>query len=250
MGSLYVNTLNELDKIFLRKKNLVFVILGVLITLGAALSFKFLQNRLGIFAVNAASFSILVLDVFTTLLLPLFIFSAAADLFAGEFGEKNIKITLTRPITRFKIFLSKNIALAIFIVINLVAVYLISVISGLFLKGGSDALAGASLGLLAYATAILPMVFLSIAAIFLSQFFNSSGAALTTSIFVYLVAKVLPFFSSTFSKISPFSYTDWHMMWIGSAVSSGRLLNVFLIILSCSMILFALGFYLFDRKDI
>lgn len=250
MSSLYANTLNELDRIFARKKNIVFIILSVLITIGAALSFKFLQDRLGIFAVNATSFSILVLNVFTALLLPLFIFSAAADLFSGEFGDKTIKMTLTRPITRFIIFLSKNISLAIFIVVNLAIIFVLSVISGLFLKSGAGALTGFSQSLLAYTTAVFPMVFLSIEAIFLAQFFNNSGAALTTCVFIYLAAKVLPFLSSVFSKISPFSYTDWYMMWIGSSVSAGRLFNVFTIILSYSLILFALGFYLFDRKDV
>jgi ABC-2 type transport system permease protein len=148
------------------------------------------------------------------------------------------------------VFLSKNISIGVFIIINLGLVFVISVISGFFLEGGTLSAAGLFQALLAYIAAVVPMLFLGIMAVFLAQFFKNSGAALTTSIFVYLAGKAVPFLSPTLAKIIPFSYTDWYMMWIGNAVSSSRLFNVFLIILSYSLILSALGFYLFDRKDI
>jgi len=250
MNSLYANSVNETQKIFQRKKTVVFLVITALIPAGAAALFSFFQSRFGIFAVNSASFPVLMLDLFSSALLPLFIFSAAADLFSGELGDKTLKLTLTRPITRFKVFLSKNISIGLFIIINLGLVFVISVISGFFLESGALDAAGFFQGLLAYITAVVPMLFLGVTAAFLAQFFKNSGAALTTCIFVYLAGKAIPFFSSKLTIISPFSYTDWYMMWIGSAVNAGRLLNVFLIILSYSLILFALGFYMFDKKDI
>lgn len=249
MSSLYSNLVNEVQKLLLRKKTVFFMVISVLIPAGAAALFSFFQRELGIFAVGSAGFPVLTLGVFASFLLPLFIFSAAADIFSGEQGEKTLKLTLTRPITRFKVFLSKNIALSFFIVINLALVFVASVISGLFLNGILGA-GGLLQALLAYIVTVIPMLFLSITAVFLAQFFKNSGAALATSFLVYLAGKAVPFISSTLVKINPFSYTDWYTMWVGSAVSTGRLLNIFLLILSYSLILSALGFYIFDRKDI
>lgn len=250
MSSLYSNSVNEVQKLFLRKKTVFFMIISVLVPAGAAGLLSFFQSGLGIFAVNSAGFPVLILGLFSSFLLPLFIFSAAADLFSGELGEKTLKLTLTRPITRFKVFLSKNISIGIFIIINLGLVFVASVISGLFLNVGNLAAGDLFQAVLAYITTVVPMLFLSITAVFLAQFFRNSGAALATSLLVYLAGKAVPFVSSTLAKINPFSYTDWYTMWVGSAVSAGRLFNSFLIILSSGLILFALGFYMFDKKDI
>lgn len=249
MNSLLANTLNEIQKIFLKKKTIAFLVVTSLIPIGAVASFVMFQNKLGIFAVNSTGFPVLMLELFTTLLLPLFIFSTAAEQFAGEVGEKTLKITLTRPITRLNVFASKILSTGIFIVINLGLIYLISTLAGLSLEGGK-VLTGVLQGLTAYLTAVVPMTFLCIEAAFVAQFFKSSSGALTTCVFVYLAAKIIPILSPVISKVNPFSYTDWYMMWLGSTVGVGRLLNTFLLILSYSLILFALGYYLFDKKDL
>ncbi len=250
MTGLYPNTVNEVQKIFLRKKYVVFLVITALIPIAAAFSFNLLQSKLAIFAVNSASFPILILGLFTGLVLPLYIFSAASDIFSGEIGEKTLKIVLTRPITRFNVFLSKNFSIGIFIIINLGVAFIISVAAGWFLEGAPDMAAGLLLNLLAYLTALIPMFFLGVTAVFVAQFFKSSGGALVTCIFVYVAAKIVPFLSSTLARVNPFGYTDWYMMWLGSSVTTGKLLNVFLLLLSYSIILFAVGFYLFDKRDL
>jgi ABC-2 type transport system permease protein len=249
MNSLYAGTLNEVQKIFMRKKATVFLVISALIPVGSVISFVFFQNKLGIFAVNSASFPVLILSIFSSLLLPLFIFSLVADLFSGELGDKTLKLTLTRPITRFKVFLSKNLAVGIFILIDMALIFIVSAVSGFFLDISSQAVTGFFQALLAYVTELVPMIFLSIMAGFLSQFFRNSGAALTTSIFVFWASKVIPFFSLTLARILPFAYTDWYTMWLGTSVGAGRLINVFFIFVSYSVILFAAGFYLFDKKE-
>lgn len=249
MSSLYANMINETQKILQKKKTIAFLVISGLIPIGAAASFVLFQNRLGIFAVGSAGFPILILGLFTTFLLPLFVFSAVADQFSGEIGEKTIKMTLTRPITRFQVFFSKILSMVIFIVINLGIIYIVATLSGLYLAGDARVSAGLLEGLTAYITAIVPMLFLVIEAAFLAQFFRSGGGALTTCIFIYLAAKIVPILSPAISKVNPFFYTDWYMMWLGSSVGAGRLLNTFLLLLSYCLILFAGGFYLFDRKD-
>lgn len=249
MGALNANTVNELQKILLHKKNIVFLVLFALIPVFAALSFKLFDSRLGIFAVSTSNFPILMLQLFTAFLLPLLIFSLAADIFSGEIGEKTLKIVLTRPVTRFQVFLSKTLALNAFVILNLAIVYLVSCAAGLSLKGSGSVWPGFLQALPAYLTAVVPMLFLGMTAILIAQFFESSGGAVAACIFVYLAAKAAPFLSSTLAKINPFAYTDWYLMWLGS-VHSGRIINSFFMLLGYSILFFSLGFYLFDKRSI
>ncbi len=253
MNSLNANIINELQKIFLKKRTVAYLVISIIIPVLAAVLFYFFRSRLGIFAVSAVSFPVMVLGWFTALLLPLFIFSTAADIFSGEVGEKTLKITLTRPISRFKVFASKNITIAAFTIIMLAVVFITSFISGLFLgglDGGGQLPAGLSQWLPAYTAAIYPMLFLGILAAFVAQFFRSSGSALITCVFAYLAAKAIPLIFPGTARINPFAYTDWHVMWLGSSVTAGMLMNIFLLLLSYNLIFFAAGYYLFEKKEL
>jgi ABC-2 type transport system permease protein len=94
------------------------------------------------------------------------------------------------------------------------------------------------------------MIFLTIAAAFVNQFFSNSGSALSILIIMYIGAKITPFLSQTLGKINPFSFTDWHIMWIGNHVIISKLFSVFSIFVGGCLILFAAGFYWFDRRDV
>ena len=250
MVNLFANILNESDKIFQRKKNLAFLMFSVVIVPGAGALFAFGEKELGIFAVTSSAFSILILSIFTSVLLPIFIFSISAELFSGEIGDKTIKATLTRPISRFKVYLSKIISIGLYIIITLCLVLLTSALTSSVLGRGlieSDAL---SQTVLAYFVAIVPMIFLIITAAFVNQFFSNSGAALSTLIIMYIGAKITPFLSPTLGKINPFSFTDWHIMWVGNQIVINKLFSVFSIFAGGCLILFAAGFLWFDRRDI
>lgn len=249
MSSLYANVVNELEKIFIKKKNLFFLVIAALIPIGVVLTFLLAQNTLGLFAITAGGFPIFILGIITNLFLPIMVFSVATEIFTGEIGDRTLKLTLLRPISRFTVFLSKTISLGIFIVVNLGVVLIVSVISSLFLKQ-TQAFSGLGEVLLAYITAFVPMLCLSIGAVFLAQFFKNTVGALTSCIFVYVAGKLVPFISPALSRIMPFSYTDWHLLWLGSTVGPGKLLNVFTMLLAYCLVAFSVGFYLFDQKDL
>lgn len=250
MDSLYANVLNETQKIYMRRKTVSFLILSVLIPAVGAAFFFVLQDRLGIFAVTTANFPLWVLGLFTNFLLPLFIFAWAAESFAGELGENTLKLTLTRPISRFKVFLSKTVSLGIFIAIDLAVVLCVALAAGLFLHGGAHRPADFLQAVAVYIVAIIPMLSLSILAVFLAQFFKSSSSALTACILVYVAGRAIPFISPAVGRLVPFSYLNWHILWLGNSVGAGRLLYVFMILLSYGIIFFAAGFYLFDKKEL
>ena len=250
MNSLQANIKNETEKIILHRRTKVFLIVSALIPIGAATTFSLLQNSLGIFGLTTASFSVMLLGLFTSILLPLFIFAVAADVFAGEVGDKTLKLTLTRPISRWHVFLSKNIAIAVYIGINLGVVLLVSVLAGLFLQGSGDFSKGLLQTFISYLAAMVPMLSIGIAAVFIAQFFKNASSALFTGVFIYLVGKALAFLYPATARLILFSYTNWHLLWLGSTVGAGRLINGLVVMIAYGILLLSIGFYLFDKTEV
>lgn len=252
MHSLYAGITNETEKIFLKKKTIFFLAVIFLLTAGTGILLAYFQNKTGIFAVTSANFPIMILGILTNLFLPLFIFSIVGDVFAGEIGEKTIKLSLTRPISRFRIFLAKTLAVGIFTTITLAVLFLITILAGLFLDQGANLLPSILQIATAYLVAVIPMLTLIIIAAFIAQFCKSSSSALTAGILIYLAVKLLPFIPFVNAKvlrIIPFTYTDWHTLWLGNSLVPGNLLTIFLLLVAYGIIFFTGGYYLFDKKD-
>ncbi|WCK56515.1 ABC transporter permease subunit [Aneurinibacillus sp. Ricciae_BoGa-3] len=248
MSSLSAGIKNETQKIFLRKKTMVFVLLTGAFPIGSAVLFSLLQEKSGISMFDNVNYPLFVLGAFVNVVLPLFIFMTASDVFAGEEGDKTIKLVLTRPISRLHVFVSKTSAVAILILIHLFVIFVTSFVSGLDLAG-SHGLFGVFESMKAYVVSAIPMISLAIAGVFLSQFFRSASAALTSCILAYIAIKVLPLILPSISKLLPFSYTDWYALWLGHTAGAGNIFQAFMFVLSYSILFFVGGFYLFDRKE-
>lgn len=249
MHSLTANVWNETIKITSKKKTIFFLAVTLLLPVIAGLLLSQFQSGIGIGAIASQDFPIIMLGLLTSIFLPLFVFMGAADVFSGEMGDRTMKNTLTRPITRFKVFASKQIALGVFIVLYLAVGLLASIISALFFQhfGGFGTIVT---WFLAYGTAFLPLLVLSIAAVCMAQFFSNASSALTVSILLYLAFKVAAFFIPQIATYSPTAYTDWHMLWIGSGMAVGKVSSIFMFLTACSILFFTAGFYLFDKKEI
>ncbi|CAM2914227.1 ABC transporter permease [Paenibacillus sediminis] len=249
MHSLYANVWNETLKITLKKKSLFFLAITLIIPIGVSLLLANFQSNIGIGAISSKDFPILMLNLFTAIFLPLFVFMSAADQFAGEFGDNTLKLVLTRPISRFKVFVSKQISLGIYIAAYLFVALIASMIAAFFLSGNISGTAILD-WLIAYGAAFLPLATLSIMVVLLAQFFTTSSGALTISILLYIAAKMSAFFFPQISKYYPTAYMDWHMLWLGSGTASGQLLSIFMFLLGCSILCFIAGYYLFDKKEL
>lgn len=73
----------------------------------------FIENDINPITPNAAKFSVAFVEQGISLFIPLLIVILAADLISGEFSTGTIKVLLTRAVPRWKILLSKFIALVI-----------------------------------------------------------------------------------------------------------------------------------------
>ncbi|MDB5056022.1 MAG: hypothetical protein JWM44_4072 [Bacilli bacterium] len=238
---------NELTKLFYKKKTIVFLSFCALLPIIVALLIGKLQGIIGISTTNEG-FSINVLDIFTLFILPLFIFVLASDLFPGEISSHNMKLTLLRPVSRLKVFLAKTVALGISIASVLLIIGVINAICGLIFT--DIQLVGGWFNIIkAYSAAILSMFAISIAAIFISQFFRRSSSALIFLIILYAAAKLLPVFFHSATYFSLAAYTDWHLLWLGHVVSAKARFTSFMFLLSSSVLLFSLGYYKFDKKE-
>lgn len=250
MHSLKATVMNEAVKIASRKKTVFFLVLTAVIPAAAALLASRFQNGFGVSAISAADLPILVLNIVTTFLVPLLIFMSAADMFAGEIGDKTVRIALIRPVARWKVFAAKQITLLFYIGIYLLEAFAASVIAACFLADRGGLLPELPHALAAYALAILPMMTLGIAAVFVSQWFKNGSGALAVCILLYAGAKLIAFVFPQLNLYSPTAYTDWHMLWIGGTVAAGKIFSIFVFLIACCIISFTAGYYVFDKKEL
>jgi ABC-2 type transport system permease protein len=238
---------NELIKLYYKKKTVVFLAFSALLPFIVALLIGKLQGIIGISTTNEG-FSINVLDIFTLFILPLFIFLLASDLFPGEISSHNMKLTLLRPVSRLKVFLAKTAAMGCCIAVLLLLVAIVNGICGIIFSD-IQLTGGWSNIIKAYAAAFLSMFAIGIAALFIVQFFGRSSSALIFLIILFAAAKLLPVFFHSASYFSLAAYTDWHLLWLGHVVSVKARLTSLLFLLSSSVMLFLLGYYVFDKKE-
>lgn len=244
--SLYASTHNEAAKLLGQTKTKLAVALTALVPVVAALLLGNWETGVGVSL--SRDLSQLMLSLFTTALLPLFLFMAAAESFSGEFADRTIKLVLLRPVSRAKAYASKVLALLLYATSLLALAWFVSLVAGLVLNAEA-ALAGLIDSLVAYATAFVAMAAVGSAASFVAQWLRSGVGALALCIVLYAGAKLLPLFFPGAAAWSFASYTDWHTLWIGGSADPGKLLPLFLLLLSSSMVSYIAGWFLFERKQ-
>ncbi|MFK7694386.1 ABC transporter permease subunit [Paenibacillus sp. HJGM_3] len=247
MQSFRAGFVNEVWLMVYRKKGAAFILVSALLPVLLALGLSRLQPYLGLMAISG-SFPVQMLSLYAAFWLPLFIISTTADLFPNEVASRTLKLAFLRPNTRLQVFLSKVAALGAGIAAQLAVLGIVTLLI--------QAIAGSSIPLsewvkigLAYAAAFLAMLALSALFVFVSQWFRSAGGFIVFAIFLYVAAKIAPFFVGSVSAFSPFSYTGWHVLWLSGTVSAGKLVTSGLFLLSCCGLFFSLGYYIFDRKE-
>lgn len=249
-NSLLITVLNESEKIFRRKRTVVFLASTILIPVGILMAVVLLQNKTGILAISSGQFPFLVLSLFANILLPLFIFTITADLFAGELQDKTLKLVLTQPITRSGVYLAKIMAVVVFNIVSLSILMIVSLSASVFLDGVQRLITELPQIMLSYAVTLIPMALVGVTGIFVAQFFKNGGSALTMSVFLFLGSKAASLVFPSISQLLPFSYNDWYLFWLNGTLGLTKLFYSFIVMFSYALIFFALGSYFFEKKDI
>ncbi|WP_407309550.1 ABC transporter permease subunit [Desulfosporosinus sp. SB140] len=247
MDSLRASIINELRKLFLKKKTTVFLSIMAIMSFLTAFFMSTIQSRLVFVAVSSISYPLLLLTIFTNVFLPLFVFMTTSDLFSGEIADKTLKLVLTMPISRFKIYISKIIAISVYVVLNFFIIFLISMLSARVLNINVTSISNEVFG---YLVDIIPALILVIFAAFITQFFKSGSTALISCIFIFIAVKALSLFNTIVSNNIFTTYLNWYSLWLSSGINLLRELNLLLLVLSYGIIFFTAGYYLFDKKEV
>jgi len=254
MQLLLAGTINEWVKLTSRKKTIFFLAMTALLPFLGLLAVQRLQSGLGIAGITGADYPLAYLSLLVQFLLPLHLFMMASDLYAGEAGDRTLRAVIVRPISRLKIYASKQLAIFAVLLAHLAIGAASSVAAAFILPATAGASAAGSLAAAAaaYAAAALPLFVLSAIAAIIAQLFRNASGALAVSVVLYGAAKLLALFFPAAAVYSPATYMDWHMLLIGGGMGAptGSAMTVFSFLLGCGIVLYTVGFYQFDRKEV
>lgn len=241
---------NEIEKLVKRKKAVVVVILSLLVIILGQLMVVGIRSGFGLRMTSSSEFPLLVLTVLANTVLPLFGGLVVIDMFTGEFSHNTMKLLLTRPVARFKLYSAKIAAAAFFVLANLLLVMVLSIITGLLFNNSPLTAAGFGKILLSYFITLLPVMVLVLLVTVLANLFRSGTGVFFISIFLYLVMKALGYIFSRYSSLFVTSMLDWYNLWIADSIPFMKVLRLFLIMLGGAVMAFTAGYYLFDRKEL
>lgn len=244
LKSVYIN---EIFKISKKKKITGALVFSAISVIVAAIVVYSLNGFAGIQVTGSSEFSIMVLTILNYSLFPLFTTFVCIDMFSGEFADNTIKFTLTGPASRLKVFLGKILAIATFIIGNLLLVMVFSIIASLFINGNISNIFRI---LIAYAMAFFPIFTFGLIVVFICNITKGTTSAFMLSIFVFLLFNGL---SIAFPQAKSFLFTsafDWYILILGSYINFSKIFRIFLILLGYSIMLSSAGYYLFEKKEI
>ncbi|OPZ90721.1 MAG: ABC-2 family transporter protein [Firmicutes bacterium ADurb.Bin419] len=241
---------NEIEKMYKKSKMTVILIISVaVIAIGKFASMGMSSFGVGVFNKSTA-FPMSVLLVLANTLLPLFTALIATDLFSGEFSHNTMKISMTRPISRFKLFSAKMGAITFFAFANLMSVMLLSIIVGLICNFSSITFTGIIRIVVSYLVTLIPIMVIALVVVFLSNIIKSSTAVFFLSVMLYIISYFMGTFFSQYSSIFITSMLGWHTHWIANEILFAKIIREFLIMLGYGIIFFTAGYYFFDKRDL
>jgi ABC-2 type transport system permease protein len=240
---------NELEKLYKKKKATVAILLSLAIIVVGQLVILGVRSGFGLRGAGSVEFPMLVLSVVVNTILPLFTALVAIDSFSGEFSQNIIRTTLTMPVSRFKIFTAKITAIAVFILVNLLLLLIFSVLAGVLFNVNSFTFGGFAGTVLSYLVTLIPMLVLALGTVLIANIFKSGTSVFFASILAFILLKVLGMVFSRYSSLFVTSLLDWYNLWLASSFPIGKILRQLLIMVGYAIMLFTAGFYLFDKKE-
>jgi ABC-2 type transport system permease protein len=224
-------------------------------------SFVFVGNLLNGYLISYAILNALVVHI------PFLITLVAGDLLAGEATAGTYRILVTRPVSRFKIVLSKFLAGLIYTNLLVLWLAVMSLGIGISVFGIGELIVIKNVNililarsdvfwrfLLAYGFAALSMtVVLSLAFLFSSLVENAIGPIVSTMaiiiVFVIISALDIEFFQS----IRPYLFTNYMQSWrsfFDDPIDVQDILKSAAVLIGHVIFFFGATVYIFNKKDI
>jgi ABC-2 type transport system permease protein len=249
MGVFQAAFLNELEKLYKKRKVLVAFIISVAVIAGGQLIILGVRSGFGLRGTGSLEFPVLVLSVVANTILPLFTALVVIDSFSGEFLHNSMRVTLTRPVSRFKVFTAKIASIGIFILVNLLILFILSSLTGFLFNNNSATFSSFTRTLLAYLASLFPLLVLALLIVLLANILKNGASVFFIAIILFLALKAGGVLFSQYSSIFITTHLDWYNLWLINALPWDKILRQFLIMAGYAIMLFTAGFYLFDKKD-
>lgn len=250
MESFKASLFNEIEKMYRKKKATLIVILSVGIIAFVQLISTAVRSGFGIIWNTSSVFPITVLSAFSSTILPLFTALVVIDAFTGEFSHNTMKIAVTKPVSRFKVYLSKLTATAFFVLINLLIVMILSTIAGVLFNADSMSFIGVLRIFLSYIVTLVPIMAFAVVIAFLANIFRSSAIVFFISIILFIASNVLAIVFSGSAGIFITSALDWYKLWIADFLPFGMIFSQLALMAGYILIFFTAGYYKFDKRDL
>lgn len=249
MAAFKVALINELEKLYKKKKALAAVIFSLAVIILGQLVIWGVRSGFGIRGAGGGDFPILVLSVVIKTVLPLFVALVAIDSFSGEFSHNIIRVTLTRPVSRFKIFSAKIVTAVIFILFNLLLIFFFSTLISLFFNYSSLTAMGLARSFLAYMVSLLPLLVLVLGVIFLAHLLKSGIAVFFAAILLFLASELLALILPQYAGLFVTSHLSWYKLWYAHTFPLAAVLRRLSLMLGYGIMFFIGSLYLFERKE-
>lgn len=241
--------INEIEKLYKKKKVLVAALVSLIFIILGQLSIIVLRSGFGVRGTSSIEFPLLVLSVVVNTIFPLFTALVTIDSFSGEFSQNTMKIAITRPITRLKFFTAKITAIMLFVFVNVLFVMIFSTITGFIFNSNSYTLQGIIRILVSYLVTLIPMMVFSLVIVLFTNILRSGISVFFVSILLFIIFKALSIVFSSYSGIFFTSMMDWYTLWIMDSISFMKIFRQFMMMCSYAILLFTGSYYLFDKKD-
>lgn len=240
---------NEWKKITARRKFWVFLIIEVLICLGAWGVNGMLSKISGgviTSAVILGNLPLSMLSFFVQIYIPLLVLMTACDLFAGEAHDGTLRASFMRPISRFKLYMSKAAA-----VFCMAAVYMgvLFILTSAMKLVGVGSLDGVGESIMAYILDMIPLIVLILFVAMLNQFSSSPSLTMVLCIILYVGLYIVGILLPQFSGLMFTGYSQWHNLWLGVVLPLRSMLAKIGLLLGYSLVFGCVGYYLFERKE-
>ncbi|WP_297421587.1 ABC transporter permease [Clostridium sp.] len=244
MNTIKVGVINESTKLFKRSKYRSFLIFIAVLIIVLGLISNYTQGYINI---SLSNLPLNILSILTTVLIPLIVFMAVADLFAAEQENGTIKAIITRPISRNEILISKMISILIYAISILVITFIVGSIMGIVF--GRTQIIDIPEIFTAYIASIFPIVPTIFLSILISQLSKSSTSSLMLSVLIYIIIMLIGVIFPSLSSVIFVSYMNWYKLFIGAKMPLKSILTIIGLFAGYSLLFFSGAYALFEKME-
>ena len=233
--------INELSRVFAKRKTIVFFAVNVLLIVLNSLVLRSSNPILTVLGRAGSLHGIFFMVVF-----PLYIFMETLGVFTGEMSSLIIRNVLIRPVARAKIYLAKVCAVCAFILVQILFVAVANLVFSVCT--GGDILYALK-NVAAFIITFIPMIAFVFTAAFIAQLVKNSLLGVVLCVFFLLAAYCAEIFVPMLSNFLFVRHINLYKMLLTGNVQFYAVFSALLIITAYVGVTFTAGVLLFEKKE-